>query len=214
MERKQGWAKKRALFYSTLSCFAFLLPFHATAPALPPHLQPELPVHGLQCRRWVHIANTRVLACCGGVGSAQPGKLMPAAAAYCASECMLCAPAPTRRAAGTQVLFRLRRPAYLINSTMFIEDGEGTVLGEIKQRWHPFKWVGPSCSGSLLGGAGMPTLAASTRMLETLLTWRAYTRTCGARFRPGDHVVPCLRCSRTAPSVCSRSTPMTRPLQA
>eukprot|EP00197_Chlamydomonas_leiostraca_P013131 CAMPEP_0202872482 /NCGR_PEP_ID=MMETSP1391-20130828/21300_1 /ASSEMBLY_ACC=CAM_ASM_000867 /TAXON_ID=1034604 /ORGANISM="Chlamydomonas leiostraca, Strain SAG 11-49" /LENGTH=518 /DNA_ID=CAMNT_0049553531 /DNA_START=71 /DNA_END=1624 /DNA_ORIENTATION=+ len=40
---------------------------------------------------------------------------------------------------GSQVIFRLRRPAYLINSTMFIEDGEGRALGEIRQRWHPLR---------------------------------------------------------------------------
>lgn len=34
------------------------------------------------------------------------------------------------------MLFRLRRPAYLISSTMFVEDGEGSPLGEIHQRWH------------------------------------------------------------------------------
>lgn len=40
---------------------------------------------------------------------------------------------------GTEVLFRLRRPAYLINSTMFVEDGEGNQIGEIQQRWHPWR---------------------------------------------------------------------------
>ncbi|KXZ45777.1 hypothetical protein GPECTOR_50g570 [Gonium pectorale] len=40
---------------------------------------------------------------------------------------------------GTQVLFRLRRPAYLISSTMFVEDGAGQVLGEIQQRWHALR---------------------------------------------------------------------------
>lgn len=28
---------------------------------------------------------------------------------------------------------------FLINSTMFIEDPQGEVVGEIQQRWHPFK---------------------------------------------------------------------------
>lgn len=41
--------------------------------------------------------------------------------------------------AGSQVLFRLRRPAYLINSSMFVEDGEGNVVGEIQQRWHALR---------------------------------------------------------------------------
>ncbi|KAG2502141.1 hypothetical protein HYH03_000629 [Edaphochlamys debaryana] len=40
---------------------------------------------------------------------------------------------------GSQVLFRLRRPAYLVNSTMYVEDGEGNTLGEIQQRWHLLK---------------------------------------------------------------------------
>jgi uncharacterized protein YxjI len=37
---------------------------------------------------------------------------------------------------GEQVIFRLRRPFYFINSTMFVEDGEGRTLGEVQQRWH------------------------------------------------------------------------------
>eukprot|EP00879_Flechtneria_rotunda_P017867 GHRR01018727.1.p1 GENE.GHRR01018727.1~~GHRR01018727.1.p1 ORF type:complete len:463 (+),score=113.14 GHRR01018727.1:109-1497(+) len=37
---------------------------------------------------------------------------------------------------GTQVLFRVRRPAYLINSHMYIEDPQGEVVGEVRQRWH------------------------------------------------------------------------------
>ncbi|GFR43289.1 hypothetical protein Agub_g4354, partial [Astrephomene gubernaculifera] len=40
---------------------------------------------------------------------------------------------------GSQVLFRLRRPAYLVSSTMFVEDGEGAPIGEIHQRWHLMK---------------------------------------------------------------------------
>ncbi|EFJ53297.1 hypothetical protein VOLCADRAFT_115863 [Volvox carteri f. nagariensis] len=40
---------------------------------------------------------------------------------------------------GSQVLFRLRRPAYLISSTMFVEDGAGRPVGEIQQRWHLLK---------------------------------------------------------------------------
>ena len=41
--------------------------------------------------------------------------------------------------AGTQVLFRVRRPAYLINSTIFVEDGTGSVVGEVHQRWHAWR---------------------------------------------------------------------------
>lgn len=37
---------------------------------------------------------------------------------------------------GDQVIFRLRRPAYLVSSTMYIEDGAGEVIGEVQQRWH------------------------------------------------------------------------------
>jgi uncharacterized protein YxjI len=37
---------------------------------------------------------------------------------------------------GDAVLFRIRRPAYLVSSTMFIEDGNGQRLGEVQQRWH------------------------------------------------------------------------------
>lgn len=37
---------------------------------------------------------------------------------------------------GDQIIFRLRRPMYLINSTMYVEDGEGQRIGEIQQRWH------------------------------------------------------------------------------
>ncbi|KDD71856.1 scramblase, partial [Helicosporidium sp. ATCC 50920] len=37
---------------------------------------------------------------------------------------------------GAQVLFRLRRPFYWVNSSMFIEDGEGVQIGEVQQRWH------------------------------------------------------------------------------
>jgi hypothetical protein len=32
---------------------------------------------------------------------------------------------------GSQVIFRVRRPMYLINSTIFVEDGEGNVVGEV-----------------------------------------------------------------------------------
>ncbi|KAH7622753.1 hypothetical protein Ndes2526B_g03592 [Nannochloris sp. 'desiccata'] len=37
---------------------------------------------------------------------------------------------------GDQIIFRLRRPAYLISSTIYIEDGEGNRLGEVQQSWH------------------------------------------------------------------------------
>ncbi|KAL6745543.1 Scramblase-domain-containing protein [Haematococcus lacustris] len=40
---------------------------------------------------------------------------------------------------GSQIIFKLRRPMYLISSSMFIEDAEGQVLGEVKQRWHPIR---------------------------------------------------------------------------
>ena len=40
------------------------------------------------------------------------------------------------RGAGTQIMFRVRRPFYLINSQMNIEDGAGNVIGEVHQRWH------------------------------------------------------------------------------
>lgn len=41
--------------------------------------------------------------------------------------------------AGQQVIFRIRRPMYLISSTMYVEDGEGNTTGEIRQRWHPLR---------------------------------------------------------------------------
>ena len=34
------------------------------------------------------------------------------------------------------MIFRVRRPMYLINSTIIVEDGEGNEIGEVKQRWH------------------------------------------------------------------------------
>lgn len=36
---------------------------------------------------------------------------------------------------GSQVLFRVKRPAFLITSTMFIESGDGQTIGEIHRRW-------------------------------------------------------------------------------
>lgn len=38
-----------------------------------------------------------------------------------------------------QVLFRVRRPAYLITSHMFIEDGQGNPVGEVHRRWSLLK---------------------------------------------------------------------------
>ena len=35
-----------------------------------------------------------------------------------------------------QVILKLRRPMYLINSTIYVEDGEGNVVGEVRQRFH------------------------------------------------------------------------------
>ena len=42
-------------------------------------------------------------------------------------------------ATGSQVIFRVRRPVYLINSTIIVEDGEGNPVGEVHQRWHLWK---------------------------------------------------------------------------
>ena len=39
-------------------------------------------------------------------------------------------------AAGSQVIFRVRRPFYFINSSIYVEDGEGNTIGEVQQRWH------------------------------------------------------------------------------
>ena len=38
--------------------------------------------------------------------------------------------------AGSQVIFKVRRPFYFINSSIFVEDGEGNTIGEVQQRWH------------------------------------------------------------------------------
>jgi hypothetical protein len=48
-------------------------------------------------------------------------------------------PLPPPPPAGSQIIFRVRRPAYLINSNMTIEDGQGNVVGEVQQRWHLLK---------------------------------------------------------------------------
>ena len=37
---------------------------------------------------------------------------------------------------GGQVIFKVRRPFYFINSSIFVEDGEGKTIGEVQQRWH------------------------------------------------------------------------------
>lgn len=37
------------------------------------------------------------------------------------------------------MLYRIRRPFYLISSTIVIEDPFGDVIGEVRQRWHLFK---------------------------------------------------------------------------
>lgn len=37
---------------------------------------------------------------------------------------------------GQQVYFRLKRPPYLISSTLYIEDENEQVIGEVQQRWH------------------------------------------------------------------------------
>ncbi|PSC69495.1 Altered inheritance rate of mitochondria 25 [Micractinium conductrix] len=38
-----------------------------------------------------------------------------------------------------QVIFTMRRPFYLINSSIYIEDGGGNIVGEVHQRWHLWK---------------------------------------------------------------------------
>ncbi|KAL3131136.1 hypothetical protein ABBQ38_000441 [Trebouxia sp. C0009 RCD-2024] len=37
---------------------------------------------------------------------------------------------------GSQIIFKVRRPFYFINSSIFVEDGEGNTIGEVQQRWH------------------------------------------------------------------------------
>lgn len=37
---------------------------------------------------------------------------------------------------GQNIIFRLRRPMYLINSTIYVEDGQGNTLGEVQQTFH------------------------------------------------------------------------------
>lgn len=40
---------------------------------------------------------------------------------------------------GSEVLFKVSRPFYLISSSMTVLDSEDNPIGEIKQRWHPWK---------------------------------------------------------------------------
>ena len=37
------------------------------------------------------------------------------------------------------VIFKMRRPAYLISSTMFIEDADDERIGEVQQEWRPLR---------------------------------------------------------------------------
>lgn len=65
-----------------------------------------------------------------GVGSAVARQVLRARRSFVAS---LLSPD------GSQVLARVRRPLYLVNSTTAIEDGDGNVVGEVVQRWHPLR---------------------------------------------------------------------------
>lgn len=65
-----------------------------------------------------------------GVGSAVARQVLRARRSFVAS---LLSPD------GSQVLARVRRPLYLVNSTTTIEDGAGNVVGEVVQRWHPLR---------------------------------------------------------------------------
>ena len=40
---------------------------------------------------------------------------------------------------GSEVLFKMRRPAYLVSSTMYIEDADDQRIGEVQQEWHLLK---------------------------------------------------------------------------
>lgn len=40
---------------------------------------------------------------------------------------------------GSEVLFKVKRPAYLISSHMMVLDADDRQIGEVRQRWHPFK---------------------------------------------------------------------------
>ncbi|KAF8057768.1 phospholipid scramblase family protein [Scenedesmus sp. PABB004] len=58
---------------------------------------------------------------------------------------------------GSQVVLRVRRPAYLISSTMYIEDPQGGVVGEVRQRWHPWRrlydlYLGRTQFAAIAGG--------------------------------------------------------------
>lgn len=37
------------------------------------------------------------------------------------------------------VLFRVRRPPYLVSSTTYVETADGESVGEVRQRWHPLR---------------------------------------------------------------------------
>lgn len=65
-----------------------------------------------------------------GVGSAVARQVLRARRSFVAS---LLSPD------GSQVLARVCRPLYLVNSTTAIEDGDGNVVGEVVQRWHPLR---------------------------------------------------------------------------
>ena len=65
-----------------------------------------------------------------GVGSAVARQVLRARRSFVAS---------LLSADGSRVLARVRRPLYLVNSTTTIEDGEGNVVGEVVQRWHPLR---------------------------------------------------------------------------
>lgn len=43
---------------------------------------------------------------------------------------------------GSQVIFKVVRPFYWISSTIYVEDGEGNRVGEVRQRWHLWKRQG------------------------------------------------------------------------
>lgn len=42
---------------------------------------------------------------------------------------------------GSEILFKLRRPPYLISSTMYIEDARDNRIGEVQQEWHLLRRV-------------------------------------------------------------------------
>lgn len=40
---------------------------------------------------------------------------------------------------GDKVLLKMYRPAYLLSSTIYIQDSDGRTFGEVQQRWHPWR---------------------------------------------------------------------------